>query len=1045
MTTTPSPVPPVTQGLADIRPRFLMDEATALRPLLEAATLAPALRTQVQSTAQQLVANVRTKKLTKLDAFLQEYGLDTQEGVILMCLAEALLRIPDSETQDALIRGLLSKGEWDKHMGSSASWLVNASTWGLMLSGKILSWTNAPSQIISRLTTKLGDVTLRQGVKTAMGILAKEFVIGETITDALKEAAELPEFRYSYDMLGEAAFTAEDAARYYKDYQDAIASLACAPQSDFFGRNSISVKLSALHPRYDYTKRDRVLSEMVPMVLRLCEQARDANILLTLDAEEADRLELSLELLDALLGAPSLKGWDGLGLAVQAYQKRAPLVIDWLAERARFHGKTIPVRLVKGAYWDAEIKRAQLAGLEGFPVYTKKTHTDVSYMACGRRMLSHGNAFYPQFATHNAHTVAYFLTLTRGDQAEFKGAAFEFQRLHGMGEMLHRAQMERFNVPVRVYAPVGSFHTLLPYLVRRLLENGANSSFVNRLGDASLPIEDVVADPVKKVEATDLSGHSKIALPIDIFGDDRPNSKGLNMADLDVLNKLQSELKTHYARQWQAAPIIGGERQGGDAAQAFNPANLSEVIGLVVSADEAQVEKALQVADEAAEAWCQTPVEVRAAALYRGANLLEEHQSELIALLVREGGKTLNDALGEVREAIDYCRFYANEARRLMGQPIQLPAVTGEDNQLILSGRGVFFCVSPWNFPLAIFLGQLTAAIAAGNAVVAKPAGQTPLVAYRAVELLLEGGIPGGVLNFVPGSGSKIGRQVISDPRLDGVVFTGSTEVAQQLFRGLANRDGAILPLVAETGGMNAMIVDSSALPEQVVADVIMSAFNAAGQRCSALRLLFVQDDVADGTIKLLKGAMAELRLGNPQLIESDIGPVIDVNSKLELDRYVANLRQTAKEIATAPLPADASRGNFVAPVAFEITLDQLPEREVFGPVLHVIRWKAGDLQNVLAAIHKTGYGLTLGIHSRIDAHIDWIKKNARIGNIYVNRNQIGAVVGTQPFGGEGLSGTGFKAGGPHYLLRFSVERAISVNTTAAGGNASLLAMGGEG
>lgn len=1045
MNTTPSPVPPVAPGLPTLRPRFLMDEAEALRPLLEAATLPVAKRQQVQETAKQLVSKVRTKKLTKLDAFLQEYGLDTQEGVILMCLAEALLRIPDTETQDALIRGLLSKGEWQKHMGSSSSWLVNASTWGLMLSGKILSWTKDPGIIISRLTTKLGDVTLRQGVKTAMGILAKEFVIGETIQDALKESSALPEFRYSFDMLGEAAFTAQDAARYYKDYQDAIAALACPPASDFFGRNSISVKLSALHPRYDYTKRERVLSEMVPMVLKLCEQARDANILLTLDAEEADRLELSLELLDALLAAPSLKGWDGLGLAVQAYQKRAPLVIDWLAERARFHGKTIPVRLVKGAYWDAEIKRAQLAGLEGFPVYTKKTHTDVSYMACGRRMLSHGDAFYPQFATHNAHTVGYFLTLTRGDDAEFKGADFEFQRLHGMGEMLHRSQMEKFNVPVRVYAPVGSFHTLLPYLVRRLLENGANSSFVNRLGDASLPIDDVVADPIRKVEATDLSGHSKIALPINIFGNDRQNSKGLNMADLDVLTPLQSELEKHYARQWQACPIIGGERRGGNAVNVFNPANMSEQIGMVASADEAMIDEAMKVADAASEEWSQTPVEVRAAALYRAANLLETNQAELIAILVREAGKTLNDALGEVREAVDFCRFYANEARRLMGQPIQLPAVTGEDNQLILAGRGVFFCVSPWNFPLAIFLGQITAAIAAGNAVIAKPAGQTSLIAYRSVELLLEAGIPGGVLNYVPGSGSKIGRQVINDPRLDGVVFTGSTEVAQQLFRGLANRDGAILPLIAETGGMNAMIVDSSALPEQVVSDVIMSAFNSAGQRCSALRLLFVQDDVADHTIKLLKGAMAEQQLGNPALIQSDIGPVIDVNAKIELERYIAGLRQTAKEIATAALPADASRGNFVAPVAFEITLDQLPEREVFGPVLHVIRWKAGELQNILAAIHKTGYGLTLGIHSRIDAHIDWIKKNARIGNIYVNRNQIGAVVGTQPFGGEGLSGTGYKAGGPHYLLKFTTERAISVNTTAAGGNASLLALGGEG
>ena len=1044
MTMMQSPIPPVAAGLENLRPRFLIDEAEALAPLLADATLAEPLRARTQRTAHDLVAQVRQRRLTKLDAFLQEYGLDTQEGVILMCLAEALLRIPDNNTADQLIRGLLAKGEWDKHLGGSQHWLVNASTWGLMLSGKIVNLTNEPRQLLSRLTAKLGDVSLRQGVKTAMGILAKEFVIGETIEDAIKESEALPEFRYSFDMLGEAAFTAADAARYLADYRHAINALRTAPKADFFGRNSISVKLSALHPRYEYLKRERVLAELVPVVLQLCQQAKDANILLTLDAEEADRLELSLEIFAAVFADASLADWNGLGLAVQAYQKRAPLVIDWLADLARKHGKTIPIRLVKGAYWDAEIKRAQLAGLEGFPVYTKKPHTDVSYMACGRRILGHGSAFYPQFATHNAHTVAFFLTLTRGEGAEFPNVDYEFQRLHGMGEMLHRSQMSAAQVPVRVYAPVGSFHTLLPYLVRRLLENGANSSFVNRLGDAKLPIDDVIADPAAKVAAAEIKGHSKISLPMDIFSD-RPNSKGLNMADPNVHEPLLRDIQRFFQRAWEAVPIIGGTRFGGEAVPAYNPAQISEVIGSVVNAGEEQVEFALKTAHKAADEWSLTPVEVRAAALYRAANLLEENQTELIALLVREGGKTVNDALGEVREAVDYCRFYANEAKRLMGKPIQLPAVTGEDNQLFLSGRGVFFCVSPWNFPLAIFLGQLTAAIAAGNAVIAKPAGQTPLVACRAVELLLEAGVPGGVLNFLPGSGSKIGKQVIGDNRLDGVVFTGSTEVAQTLFRGLANRNGAILPLVAETGGLNAMIVDSSALPEQVVADVVTSAFNSAGQRCSALRLLFVQDDVADGIIKLLKGYMDELKLGDPAELSTDVGPVIDVNSKLELDRYVATLRQTATEIAHAPAPAAGSRGNFVQPVAFEIGLDQLPEREVFGPVLHVIRWKAGDLPKVLNAIHATGYGLTLGIHSRIDAHIDWVKQHAHIGNIYVNRNQIGAVVGTQPFGGEGLSGTGFKAGGPHYLLRFTVERAVSVNTTAAGGNASLLAIGGEG
>jgi RHH-type proline utilization regulon transcriptional repressor/proline dehydrogenase/delta 1-pyrroline-5-carboxylate dehydrogenase len=1015
-----------------IRAAFLADETRSVEALLNEAALDAALTERVQTLALDLVREVRESPTRGgLDAFLQVYDLGTREGVVLMCLAEALLRIPDTATADRLIQSLVLQGNWEKHLGKSESLLVNASTWGLLLTGRIMRALSGEEArtLVKKLASRLGDAALRTAMRSAMQILGAEFVIGETIADALANTDS--RFRYSFDMLGEAALTQRDSERYFESYSSAIDAVGKAGARESFSAPGVSIKLSALHPRYEFSQRDRVLRELTPRLLTLVRQARDSGVMITLDAEEADRLELSLDLFKLVYSNAEIREYEGLGLAVQAYQKRAPHVIDWLAQLARENRKTIALRLVKGAYWDAEIKRAQVHGLDGYPVFTSKAHTDVSYLACGRRVLAHGDAFYPQFATHNAHTVAYFLELA-------KNREFEFQRLYGMGEALYSKIIDR--KPCRVYAPVGSFDTLLPYLVRRLLENGANTSFVNRIGDAELPAQKIVESPVAQTRARGGKPHPRIPLPRDLYSE-RRNSQGTNLADPAALSALASAMRSAAQKKWRASPLVNGKALSGDERTARNPADATQAIGTVVDADERHLENALELAHKAAASWDEAPASQRAQMLERAADLFEQHRAELATLIVREGGRIIPDALAEVREAVDYCRYYAQEARRLFGTATALPGPSGEANTLMLRGRGVFACISPWNFPLAIFTGQVAAALAAGNAVIAKPAEQTPLVAMRAIELLHEAGVPGEALNFLPGSGEKIGARLVADRRIAGIVFTGSTETAKAIGHALAAREGPIIPFIAETGGMNAIVADSSALPEQLIGDVIQSAFNSAGQRCSAARLLFVQDDVAEPVMTMLEGAMKELRIGNPSLLATDVGPMIDEEAKRGVERYCEELAQNARQVAIAPPPQNSHDGFYLAPRAFEISFAQIPPREVFGPVLHVIRWNADELDRVIAAINDTGYGLTLGIHSRIDTTIDKIRSEVRAGNIYVNRNIIGAVVGVQPFGGEGLSGTGPKAGGPNYLARFAVERTVSVNTAAIGGNASLLAL----
>ncbi|MBL8697747.1 MAG: bifunctional proline dehydrogenase/L-glutamate gamma-semialdehyde dehydrogenase PutA [Alphaproteobacteria bacterium] len=1011
-------------------------ETDIIEALLPRAAADPATKSRIDRRAQALVATVRAKgnKSVGIEAFLQEFSLSSREGVVLMCLAEALLRIPDADTADKLIRDKLSDADWAAHLGHSESLFVNASTWALMLTGKIMRFDERRDQglggTLKRLISASGEPVIRAAVGTAMKILGRQFVMGRTIEEALTRAApdEPKGWRHSYDMLGEAARTAADAERYFRSYADAIAAIGRASN----GRGpvdgpGISVKLSALHPRFEVAQGARVRRELGARLVEIARLARSAGIGMTVDAEEAERLELSLDLIDAAMGDVSLKDWDGFGLAVQAYQKRALPLVEWLAERARAGNRRLMVRLVKGAYWDSEVKRAQERGLAGYPVFTRKASTDVSYLACARAMLAAPEHIYPQFATHNAHTLAAIL--------EFAGnRPYEFQRLHGMGEQLY-AEVVTPDRPCRVYAPVGSHEDLLPYLVRRLLENGANTSFVNRLADEEAPIEHVVADPVATVAQLDSKPHPRIVLPADLYRPERANSAGIDLNDWGALRGLEAELARAAARSWRAAPT-GGRGQGTRAIH--DPADRRRVVGEVTEAGEGDVDRALTAAGYGWGEWDRRGGADRATILERAAELYEARRAELLALIVREGGRTIPDALSELREAVDFLRYYAARARAQFGEPGPLPGPTGGRNTLVLAGRGIFACISPWNFPVAIFTGQVAAALAAGNAVMAKPAEQTPLTAARCVGLLHEAGVPEEVLALLPGDG-RVGAALTRDPRVAGVCFTGSTEVARLINQSLANRAGPIAPLIAETGGLNAMIVDSSALPEQVVADTLLSAFNSAGQRCSALRLLCVQDDVADKVLHMLEGAMAELVVGDPGRLATDIGPVIDAEAQGALEIYAREIAARARRVAECRLPADAAAGSFVAPVAYEIGSPKELTREIFGPILHVVRWRADTLAGLVDAIGASGYGLTLGIHSRVDSTVEAIIERARVGNIYVNRNMIGAVVGTQPFGGEGLSGTGPKAGGPHYLQRFAVERCVAIDVTAQGGNASLL------
>jgi len=1030
-------------GRRRIRAALLADEAALVRRLAAAAALDNDVLREITATAGELVRAVRSRPAHGLgiETLLQEYQLDTAEGIALMCLAEALLRIPDADTANRLIRDKLGSADWERHVGSSSSLLVNAATWALALTGRLLREEDQAglAAALRQVVMRQGEPVMRQAMMTAMRILGRQFVVGRTIDEALARAAE-PDggARYSFDMLGEAAHTAEDAARYTEAYRGAIDAIGRASHARGPVEGpGVSIKLSALHPRYEFAQRRRVMAELVPRVIALAEAARRWDIGLTVDAEEVDRLDLSLDVIAAVVGDARLGGWSGFGLAVQAYQKRALPVIDWLVELARAQKTRLMVRLVKGAYWDAEIKRAQERSLAGYPVFTRKSWTDLSYLAAARRLLAAQDCIYPQFATHNAYTLAALHHMAD------PRAAFEFQRLHGMGEALHAVAAETLTPrrPCRVYGPVGSHEELLPYLVRRLLENGANTSFVHKISDPATPIARLVEGPMEALARLGPTPHPKIPLPVHLFGPSRRNSSGIDMSDVEALTDLAAKMERAGAQAWTAAPVTAGATVPGCPVRAVRaPADRDRVIGEVQDATQEDAAAAVGEAATAQERWAKRDAEERAKLLERAADLFEDNRAALMARVVGEAGRTIPDALSEVREAVDFLRYYAAEARRLFAAPLSLPGPTGERNSLALQGRGVFVCISPWNFALSIFTGQIAAALAAGNAVIAKPAPQTPLIAAEAVRLMLAAGIAPGCLHLLPG-GADLGGALVSDPRIAGVAFTGSTETGWRINRALAAREAPIATLIAETGGQNAMIVDSSALPEQVVTDALSSAFNSAGQRCSALRVLFVQEEIADKVERMLAGAMAELKVGDPSLLATDVGPVIDERARTTLEAHIARLRATARPVHDGALPRDLPRGEFVAPVAFGLDTIEMLKREVFGPVMHVVRFAGDRLDAVVDAVNATGYGLTLGIHSRIDDTVERICARARVGNIYVNRNVIGAVVGVQPFGGERLSGTGPKAGGPHYLPRFAAERTLTVNTTAAGGNASLVSL----
>jgi RHH-type proline utilization regulon transcriptional repressor/proline dehydrogenase/delta 1-pyrroline-5-carboxylate dehydrogenase len=1026
---------------AALRRAYRPDEAVVVNERIEEARLNAGQAGEAQAIARALVKAVRGHKAAGLDAFLQAYDLGSDEGVALMCLAEALLRVPDAATADDLIADKLTGPDWADKMGDSRSTFVNAATFSLLLTGKVLDEANDQAEgwraALGRAVGRLGEPVIRTAVGQAMKILGKQFVFGRTIEEALKRAA--PEqsrgLSHSFDMLGEAAKTHADAARYARAYGDALDTIAARAKGGFRVAPGISVKLSALHPRYEWSHADQAKAAILPVLRELALKAAAADVHLTIDAEEADRLELSLDIIEALAADDTLfaNGWGGFGLALQAYSKRAVPLVDWVAAVARAHGRKLMVRLVKGAYWDSEIKAAQVAGLSDYPVFTRKVATDVSYLACAKRMLAASDCIFSAFATHNANTIG-------AVKAIAGKTPFEFQRLHGMGEGLY-AELAKLEAgigekptPVRIYAPVGSHKELLAYLVRRLLENGANSSFVNRIADDEVPIDALVRDPVADLAATMPRRNPSIPLPDAIFGIGRRNSAGVDLSDPLVREPLAGRLRALEQRQWTAKPTLGA---GVSPVAVVSPFDTSITVGNVADATPADVDLAVRTAHAAQQDWDLRGGEDRARLLDRAADLFEQHREELFSLCIREAGKTLPDAVLEVREAVDFLRYYASEARAKFADPTRLPGPTGELNELRLHGRGVFACISPWNFPLAIFIGPVAAALAAGNAAMAKPAEQTPLIGALAIELMHRAGVPRDVVQIVPGDG-KVGAALTAHPLIAGVAFTGSTDTARAINRGLADRAGPIIPLIAETGGQNVMIVDSSALPEQVTRDVVASAFQSAGQRCSALRVLFVQDDVADTMLGMIGGAMEALGIGDPRLFTTDVGPVIDAEAKAALDAHIADLSKRGKVLAR--LDEGDRPGHFVAPVMVEIGSLADLDREHFGPVLHVVRWKSGTLDTVLAAINATGYGLTLGLQSRIDSTRLYVERNARVGNLYVNRNQIGAVVESQPFGGEGLSGTGPKAGGPHYVARFATERVTCIDTTAAGGNASLMA-----
>ena len=977
--------------------------------LIAEAELPPALSAAARETARRLATRLRARHQHGIvETLLQEYALSSQEGVALMCLAEALLRIPDTPTRDALIRDKIGAGDWQSHLGGGRSLFVNAATWGLLITGKLTATSSEASlsTLLARLIGRGGEPLVRAAVNIAMRLMGEQFVLGQNIAEALANSrkADAKGFRHSYDMLGEAALTAADAEHYLHAYEQAIHAIGTAARHrGIYEGPGISIKLSALHPRYTRAQRKRVMTELLPRLAGLAKLARDYGMGINIDAEEADRLDLSLDLLENLCLDPALAGWNGIGFVVQAYQKRAPFVLDFLIDLAQRTSRRLMVRLVKGAYWDSEIKRAQIDGLEGFPVFTRKAHTDVCYLACARKMLAAPDAIFPQFATHNAQTVAAIHAMA--GEAYHPGQ-YEFQCLHGMGEPLYEDVLAQFNRPCRIYAPVGTHETLLAYLVRRLLENGANTSFVHRLNDPALSLDEIIVDPVATARLIVPLGapHEKIALPRALFGEARLNSAGLDLSNEQHLASLAKAVREQT--QWVARPILANGEMEGPERPVLNPADLRDAVGMVTEAGPELVEAAFAQALQAAPAWQATPAADRAAILCRAAGLLEERLPVLVGLIVREAGKTLQAAIGEIREAVDFLRYYAGQI-----SPGHRPL-------------GPVVAISPWNFPLSIFTGQVAAALAAGNVVLAKPAEETPLIAAAAVRILLEAGVPQGALQMLPGGG-QLGAMLVADARVRGVIFTGSTEVArliQAQLIGKIDEQGLPIPFIAETGGQNAMVVDSSALPEQAVADIISSAFDSAGQRCSALRILLVQEDIAPRLLEMLHGALAELRIGRPDRLSTDIGPVITAEARTTITAHIEAMRARGFTITAASPPEDATSGYFVPPTVIEIPAIEVLGREVFGPVLHVFRYKRTQLDAAISAVNALGYGLTFGIHSRIDETIARVTSRIRAGNIYVNRNIIGAVVGVQPFGGHGLSGTGPKAGGPLYLRRLVVQ-----------------------
>ncbi|MCC5792997.1 MAG: bifunctional proline dehydrogenase/L-glutamate gamma-semialdehyde dehydrogenase PutA [Legionellaceae bacterium] len=1039
-------VKPLEGLMASINEAYRIAEPEYLPTLIEHAHVPDGTREAIEKIAMTLVEQVRAARKNSggIDSFLNEYSLSSEEGVALMCLAEALLRVPDSSTIDSLIKDKIAQGNWQAHRGQSASFFVNATTWALMLTGRVLSpeqMENRLSRALMTLVNRSGEGVVRKAVDKAMRIMSKQFVTGRTITEALQRAKKMEAqgYLYSYDMLGEAALTEDDAQRYLQAYRNSIEAIgkSADPDKAIAQRAGISIKLSALYPRYHETHREIALEKMVPRVLELAQLAKAYDIGLTVDAEESERLMLSLELMEQVFCDRSLAGWHGFGLAVQSYQKRAFYVLDWVAHLARSQGRRINVRLIKGAYWDSEIKKAQMQGLSDYPVFTRKVYTDVSFQACAKKLLSMTDAIYPQFATHNAYSVAVILQLA-GDYRDF-----EFQCLHGMGAELYQeiVSKEKWNIPCRIYAPVGQHEELLPYLVRRLLENGANSSFVNRIVDEKASIASLVEDPVAKAAQLCHQPNQLIVPPADIFLPERKNSRGLDLSDRQLIADLQQRMPERELPAWTSQAVIVGKKTHAEPRTVYSPMDKALHVGSVMDATEADIDVALQAATQAFTLWSKLPVAERALKIERFAALLETHREAFYALACFEAGKTWFDAVAEVREAIDFCYYYAEQARAILTEPKLLKGYTGERNELSLHPRGIVLCISPWNFPLAIFTGQIIAALVTGNCVIAKPAEQTPLIAAKAVALMHEAGIPAGVVQLLPGDGARIGGKLVADKRVKAVVFTGSTQTAALIAQTLAQREGEMVPLIAETGGQNVMIVDSSALLEQVTSDVLISAFGSAGQRCSALRVLYLQDEIYDRTLDLIKGAMRELVVDDPRYLSTDVGPVIDEEARSGIADHIAAWEKKGRILAQCSLSDGCAAGFFIPPTAIAIDhIADLP-REIFGPVLHIIRYRKKDLDRVIDDINATGYGLTFGIHSRINHVVEDIRSRVHVGNCYVNRNITGAIVGLQPFGGEGLSGTGPKAGGPHYLYRFCHERHCCTDTTAAGGNASLMAL----